>query len=234
MGKGINGLVLKAMRADDYRLTVTSTAVISDKYVRIGFAADGLLDEHHVHPTQWIRIWFADDHGKEQQRGYTLVDPDPSRDSFDIEFALHGGPASRWAEHAQIGDVLEATVMGSKFALPETTPSEYLIFGDTASLPAINSLLDAIGDVPARVWLEWQFDSDATLPVRNRPTTTLTWLERKNFGQLLRQQAETIEVSPDAFAWVACDGATTRSIVKTLKTQHDLPKHNIKAQAYWR
>ncbi|KAA0021545.1 siderophore-interacting protein [Antrihabitans cavernicola] len=234
MGKGINGLVLKAMRADDYRLTVTSVSMITDKYVRIGFASGGLLADHPVHPTQWIRIWFADAAGKEQQRGYTLVDPNPAEGTFDIEFALHGGPASQWAQSAVIGDVLEATVLGSKFAVPEKVPSEYLIFGDTASLPAINSLLDAIGDVPARVWLEWQFESDKSLPVRNGSSADVTWLERVQFGQLLRQQAEQLECKPDAFAWVACDGATTRSITKTLKTQHNLEKHNIKAQAYWK
>ncbi|WP_276207231.1 hypothetical protein [Nocardia mangyaensis] len=31
--------------------------------------------------------------------------------------------------------------------------------------------------------------------------------------------------------WVACDGATTRSIVKTLESTHALPKTAIKARA---
>jgi len=65
-----------------------------------------------------------------------------------------------------------------------------VVFGDTASLPAINSLLEAIGEIPARVWLEWQHDSDRSLPVRSGPNTEITWLERINYGQLLRQEAE--------------------------------------------
>ncbi|MGX1807189.1 siderophore-interacting protein [Nocardia sp. NPDC055321] len=239
MGKGINGLLLKAWRADDYRLTVTSVDSVTDKYLRIGFTAGGLLTDHPVHPTQWIRMWFADDDGKEHQRGYTLVDPDPASDTFGVEFALHGGPASRWAQNAAVGDVVDASVMGkgvgvSKFTAPETEPSEYVIFGDTASLPAINSLLGAIGDAPARVWLEWQYDSDPTLPIRSRPATEVTWLQRIDNGRLMREQAESISVADGAFAWIACDGATTRSITKTMKTQHALPKEAIKAQAYWR
>ncbi|WP_280383446.1 siderophore-interacting protein [Nocardia wallacei] len=232
MGKGFNGFVLKALRADDYRLTVTSTDRISDKYLRLGFSGGGLLTDHPVHPTQWIRMWFPDGNGSLQQRGYTLVDPDPARDVFDIEFALHGGPASLWAERAAAGDVIDATVMGSKFAVPEPVPSEFVIFGDTASLPAINSLLDAIGETPARIWLEWQYESDRTLPVRSGPETEVTWVERVNYGQLLRQAAETVTCAPDGFGWAACDAATTRAIVKTLRTK--LPKQNIAARAYWR
>jgi len=40
------------------------------------------------------------------------------------------------------------TLLGSDFTLPEPTPAGYVIVGDTASLPAINSLLGAIGDTP--------------------------------------------------------------------------------------
>lgn len=239
MGKGIDGIMLKAWRADEYKLTVTSVRSITDKYQRIGFTAENLLDDHPVHPTQWVRIWFEDDEGKLRQRGYTLVDPDPATNSFDIEFALHHGPASRWAVNAAVGDVVEASVMGkgvgaSKFAVPDPAPSEFVIFGDTASLPAINSLLDAIGDIPARIWLEWQYESDPTLPVHAGPATEVTWLQRIDDGRLLREQAEAITCAPDAFGFVACDGYTTRSITKTLKTKHALPKEAIKSQAYWR
>lgn len=231
MGKGINGLVLKAFRAEDYRLTVTGVRAISDNYLRLSFTGGGLLAGHPVHPTQWIRIWFPD--GEDLvQRGYTLVDPDPARDAFDIEFALHGGPASQWARTAAAGDVIDATVLGSKFAVPQPIPPEFVIFGDTASLPAINSLLDAIGETPARVWLEWQHESDRDLPVRTGPKTEVTWVERVNYGQLLRQAAESLTCAPDAFGWAACDAATTRSIVKSLKST--LPKDNIAARAYWR
>ncbi|MGX1775212.1 siderophore-interacting protein [Nocardia brasiliensis] len=235
MGKGANGLILKAWRADDYRFRVTSTESITDKYQRIGFTAGGLLANHPVHPTQWVRLWIPDaESDKLHQRGYTLVDQDPENDHFYIEFALHSGPASAWAQRAAVGDEIEACVLGSNFRLPEATPSEYIVFGDTASLPAINSLLDAIGDTPARVWLEWQFESDTTLPVRNKPHHQVTWVQRIDDGRLLREQAHEMSCANDAFGWVTCDGHTTRSIVKTLKTNHQLPKTAIKSQAYWK
>lgn len=235
MGKGANGVIMKVWRAADYRLRVTSTERITDKYQRIGFAAGGLLADHPVHPTQWIRLWLPDAvTDKLHHRGYTLVDQDPANDHFHIEFALHNGPASAWAERAVVGEEIESSVLGSDFELPETTPSEYLVFGDSASLPAINSLLESIGDTPARVWLEWQYESDITLPVRNKPHHQVTWLQRIDDGRLLREQAHEMTCPKDAYVWVACDGHTTRSIVKTFKTTHGLPKTAVKARAYWK
>ncbi|WP_147129407.1 siderophore-interacting protein [Nocardia ninae] len=233
MGRGFEGLMLKAWRAEDYRLTVTSTETITDKFVRLGFSAGGLLEDHAVHPTQWVRLWIPNGE-KEHQRGYTLVDPDPAGDRFWIDFAIHNGPAAVWAQNATVGTQIDVSVLGSDFQLPEPMPSEFVVFGDTASLAAINSLLDAIGDTPARVWLEWQYESDTTLPVRNKPQHQVTWLQRVDNGRLLREQAQQLEIPKDAFAWVACDGHTTRSIVKSLKTTHGLPKTSIKSQAYWK
>ena len=239
MSKGFEGLMMKAWRANDYKLTVTSVRSITDKYMRVGFTAGGLLADHPVHPTQWIRAWFDDGDGNYRQRGYTLIDQDADNDTFDIEFALHSGPASIWAQNAKPGDVLEASVIAkgaaaSTFAVPDPAPSEFVIFGDTASLPAINSLLDAIGEIPARVWLEWQYESDPTLPVHAGSAHEVTWLQRVDDGRLLRETGEQITVAPGTFAWVTCDARTTRAIVKTLKTQHGLGKESLKYQASWK
>ncbi|MEU1982951.1 siderophore-interacting protein [Nocardia sp. NPDC019395] len=239
MSKGFEGLMMKAWRADNYTLTVTSVRSITDKYIRVGFTAGGLLADHPVHPTQWIRLWFDDGQGNFRQRGYTLIDQDPENDTFDIEFALHYGPASVWAENAEVGDVLEASVMAkgvgaSRFEVPHPAPAEFLVFGDTASLPAVNSLLTALGDIPARVWLEWQYESDPGLPVHAGAAHEVTWLQRVDDGRLMREQAERITCPEGAFAWVACDGRTTRSIVKTFKAGHRLPRESIKYQAYWK
>lgn len=233
MSRGIQGLVLRALGADDYRLTVTGKQEITDNYLRVSFNAGGLLGHHESHPTQWIRMWIPNG-DKLQQRGYTLVDPDVANDSFDVEFALHDGPAADWAVSAEIAEKIDATVMGSKFAIPSPSPSEYLIFGDPASLPAINSLLAAIGDVPARVWLEWQHESDQKLPIKTRSATTVHWLERGTKGQAIRDSASRLVCASDAFGWVACEFHTTRDITKSLKNIHKLPKASIKAQAYWK
>jgi NADPH-dependent ferric siderophore reductase len=229
--RGWNGAVLKLLRAGDYQLTVTGRQEISPHFLRLSFQAGGMLAERPLHPTMWIRMWFADGE-KQHQRGYTLVNPDPQADTVDIDFALHDGIASRWAQNAQPGDTIEVTVLGSNFTLPEPPPAGYVIVGDTASLPAINSLLDAIGDTPARVFLEAGHDDDKELPVAR--SAGVVWVDRKNAGEALVQAvSSTAFDAPDHFGWVACDNRTTRAVAKVFREEYSIPRKSIKAQAYW-
>ncbi|MGH3959890.1 siderophore-interacting protein [Mycobacterium sp.] len=229
--RGLAGAVLKLMRAGDYRLTVTGKRDISPHYLRLSFDAGGMLAEHPLHPTMWIRMWFADG-SKLHQRGYTLVDPDPDADTVDVEFALHDGLASRWARAARPGDTIKATVMGSKFVIPEPPSAGYVIVGDSASLPAINSLLNAIGDAPAQVFLEAGYDDDKDLPVAGDPD--VTWVDRKNAGEALVQAVRSAAFEAgDHFGWVACDSRTTRSVTKVLQHDFGIPRKSIASRAYW-
>ena len=149
---------------------------------------------------------------KSHQRGYTLVNADPAAGTVDIDFAMHDGLATRWASQATAGDTLEVTVLGSNFTLPEPAPAGYVIVGDAASLPAINSLLDAIGNTPAK-----------RIPrgrPRRRPRATgrhgqVTWVDRKKEGEALVEAVGSAAFdAADHFGWVACDNRTTRAVAK--------------------
>ncbi|VEG57189.1 FAD-binding 9, siderophore-interacting domain-containing protein [Mycolicibacterium aurum] len=229
--RGFAGAVLKLMRAGDYELTVTGRTQVTPHYLRLSFQADELLAGRTLHPTMWIRMWFTDGE-KLHQRGYTLVDPDPANGTVDVEFALHDGIASRWAQLAEPGDTIEATVLGSNFSLPEPAPAGYVIVGDTASLPAINSLLDAIGDTPAQIFLEAAHDDDRQLPVRR--SADVTWVEREDAGAALVAAVGSAAFdASDHFGWVACDNRTTREVAKVLREDFKIPRKSVKAQAYW-
>ncbi|MFG1931200.1 siderophore-interacting protein [Mycobacterium sp. NPDC048908] len=229
--RGFQGAVLKLLRAGDYRLTVTGRRAVTPHYLRLSFEAGGMLTGRPVHPTMWIRMWFPDG-DKLHQRGYTLVDPNPDAGTVDIEFALHDGIASRWAQRAQPGDTIDVTVLGSNFTLPAPRPAGYVIVGDTASLPAINSLLTAIGDSPARVFLEAGHDADKHLPVAR--STGVVWVDRKNGGQALVEAVSSGAFdAADHFGWVACDNRTTRAVARTFREDYKIPRKSIKAQAYW-
>src|ERR1700754_3014043 len=222
LSRGFPGAVLKLLGAGDYTLTVTGRRALSPHYVRLSFDAGGLLADHELHPTMWIRMWFADG-DKLHQRGYTVVDPNPEADTVDIEFALHDGVASRWAQDARPGDTIEVTVLGSQFTLPEPAPKGYVIVGDTASLPAINSLLTAIGDTPARVILEAGHDDDKELPVAC--SANVVWVDRKNGGEALLQAVSSSAFdAADHFGWVACDNRTTREVAKIFREDYRIPR----------
>ncbi|WP_260333090.1 siderophore-interacting protein [Streptomyces beigongshangae] len=158
-GHGWEGAVLKLFRGKDFTFTVLGAEDVTEHYRRLRLDDGGMLAATGVHPTMWVRLWFGNA-GKPHQRAYTLVDPDPAAGTFDLEFALHEGCASDWARTAKPGDTIEATVQGTGFTHPDPAPSRVLAVADAASLPALNSLLDALGRVPATIWFETAAGAD--------------------------------------------------------------------------
>ncbi|MFJ6794200.1 siderophore-interacting protein [Streptomyces sp. NPDC091268] len=238
MGKGWEGVVLKLLRGKDFTFTVTGAEQVTEHYRRIHLSDGGLLAAvgDSLHPTMWVRLWFAAG-GRPHQRAYTLVDPDPVAGTFSIEFALHEGVASDWARGARVGDAVEATVQGTGFTAPQPAPERLLVIGDPASLPAINSLLDAHPDTPATIWFETRHASDAELPVRLDPGRHELRRVARGEGLERAVRAELPDRLGDpasAYVWLACDTVTTRALTAYLRKELALAKTRVNALGYWR
>ncbi|MEU0991028.1 siderophore-interacting protein [Streptomyces sp. NPDC005953] len=239
MGHGWEGVVLKLMRGKDFVFTVSGVEQVTERFRRVHFTDGGMLAQTGVHPTMWVRVWF-DNGDKPHQRAYTLVDPDSEAGTFSIEFALHDGRASDWARSAEVGDCVDATLQGTGFTAPAPLPKRLFVIGDPASLPAINSLLDALPDTPATIWFETADVAEEELPLRlHADRHELRRVPRKGRGAHLVAQVkeslpELIDDPSDAYVWVACDTATTRSLSSYLRKELALPKDRIHTLGYWR
>ncbi|QDY75276.1 siderophore-interacting protein [Streptomyces qinzhouensis] len=239
MGHGWEGVVLKLMRGKDFRFTVTGTEAVGDRYHRVHFTDGGMLARTGVHPTMWVRIWFGNA-GKPHQRAYTLVDPDPVQGTFSIEFALHPGPACDWARAARAGDTVDATLQGTGYTVPDPLPGRLVLVGDPASLPAINSLLDALPATPATVFFETGHPSDEQLPFRiDHGRHELRTIPRTEGGAGLVAEVKAalpglIGDPTTAYVWIACDTVTTRALASYARKNLALPKERVDALGYWR
>lgn len=235
-GRGWEGAVLKLLRGKDFEFTVTDVEDVTPDYRRLRFTDGGLLAATGVHPTMWVRLWF-DNAGKPHQRAYTLVDPDAEAGTFGLEFALHEGCASDWARAAKPGDTIGATVQGTGFEHPSPAPSHVFAVGDPASLPAINSLLDALGTAPATVWFE---GGDDDLPFRTDPDRhELRKVPRQDSGAHLVDRVKSdlpglLQGTADPYVWIACDTVTTRALTAYVRKELGLPKQRVHALGYWR
>ncbi|MFG3099990.1 siderophore-interacting protein [Streptomyces sp. NPDC048182] len=235
-GRGWEGAVLKLMRAKDYAFTVTEAEDVAPDYRRLRLSDGGMLAATGTHPTMWVRLWF-ENAGKPHQRAYTLVDPDPAAGTFGMEFALHEGCASDWARAAKPGDTIEATVQGTGFETPEPAPTRLFAVADPASLPALNSLLDALGTVPATVFFE---GDPGELPLRADPARhEVRAIPRRDAGRHLVEQVkaalpELLRETSEPYLWIACDTATTRALASYARKELGLPKQRVNALGYWR
>ncbi|MFE1584548.1 siderophore-interacting protein [Streptomyces sp. NPDC058737] len=236
-GRGWEGAVLKLMRAKDFEFTVTDAEDVTADFRRLRLTDGGMLAATGVHPTMWVRLWF-ENAGRPHQRAYTLVDPDPEAGTFAMEFALHEGCASDWARAAKPGDTIEATVQGTGFEVPRPLPSRVFAVADPASLPALNSLLDALGPVPATVWFEG--DTDDGLPFRTVPGRhEVRAVPRRDAGAHLvarvkEELPEPLGAASEPFVWIACDTATTRALSSYVRKDLGVPKQRVNSLGYWR
>ncbi|MBQ0827874.1 siderophore-interacting protein [Streptomyces tagetis] len=236
-GRGWEGAVLRLMRAKDFVFTVTGVEDVTPRFRRLRLTDGGLLAATGVHPTMWVRLWFpgAD---RPHQRGYTLVDPDPEAGTLSLEFALHEGRASDWARSARPGDTIEATVQGTAFTDPDPAPTRLFAVADPASLPALNSLLDALGETPATIW----FEDDGTdeLPFRTDPARhEVRTVPRRDRGAALVAEVksalpELLRATSEPYVWIACDTATTRALSSHVRRELGVPRQRVNALGYWR
>ncbi|MER5772106.1 siderophore-interacting protein [Streptomyces sp. NPDC001985] len=239
MGHGWEGVVLKLMRGKDFTFTVTGTEEVTEHFRRVHFSDGGMLARTGVHPTMWVRVWF-DNGERPHQRAYTLVDPDPEAGTFALEFALHDGRASDWARTAGAGDSVQATLQGTGFTAPAPLPSRLFVVGDPASLPAINSLLAALPGVPATIWFETTHDDAGRLPLRLAADRhELRRVPRADRGRRLVAEVRAalpglLDDPSEAYLWIACDTATTRSLASWARKELGLPKERVNALGYWR
>lgn len=222
----------------EYTVTVTGRQEITPHVVRIWVQSDGIFTEAPADPTSWLRFWFPDPDGgdEEHQRAYTIIEPDTEADTFAIDMVLHepAGPASKWATVAKVGDQIDVHVLGRTFSVPaeDELPDGYLLIGDSASIPAIREIIEALPEgLPIELYLEQHDPLDREIPLgADRPGVNLHWVERENPGSL----AAALEPRDWANwqAWVAPETASLKFIRERLK-EFGFPKTEITAQGYW-
>jgi ATP-binding cassette subfamily B protein IrtA len=237
MGRGFQGAMLRGFGGRDHLATVEHTEHIAPHCVRITMSSPTVFDDVDAGPTTWLRFWFPDPDGgsTEFQRAYTLVWTDAGAGRFAIDVVLHepAGPASAWATIARPGMTIPAVSLGSApFALPDDLPAGYLLIGDAASIPAINSIIAVLPpDIDIEVYLERHCQSDELIPLTEHPRRRLHWVMRTDDTSL----AAAIEDRDwsNWFAWAGPEAGALKHVRKRLKDTFGFPKAEVKAQAYW-
>ncbi|AYM43017.1 ABC transporter ATP-binding protein/permease [Mycobacteroides chelonae] len=237
MGRGFQGAVLRGLGARDHVATVVDTSQVAPNCVRLTMSAPTLFEDLLHTPAEWLRFWFPDPEGgaTEHQRAYTIVSTDAGAGEFAIDVVIHepAGPACRWAGAAQPGMTIPVVAFGSaRFEVPEDLPAGFLLIGDSASIPAINSILAALpADVDVEVYLERHSPDDELIPLTEHPRRVLHWVDRADETSL----AGAIEARDwsNWYAWAGPEAGSLKHLRKRLKEQFGFPKADVHAAAYW-
>ena len=170
-------------------------------------------------------------------RTYTVRRFDAKAGELDVDFVLHSarGPAAEWAAKARPGDWLGVSEPGGRYQ-PNPEAGGHLIIGDESALPAITTVLDALGDFagPVEVYIEVP-DRDEEQPLPS--WASVHWLHRGDRppGQPLVAAVTSAELpSVDWQAWVSAEATAVRDIRAHLLDERGIHRRKIYATGYWR
>ncbi|MFE5854257.1 ABC transporter ATP-binding protein/permease [Streptomyces sp. NPDC056500] len=237
MSRGFQGAVLRGFGARDHEATVVEKVRLAPHFVRVRLVSPTLFEDAVAEPTAWLRLWIPDPDGAdtEHQRAYTITEADPETGAFALDFVLHepAGPGSRWAALVEPGARVPVMSLGStKFEPAEELPSGYLLFGDAASIPAINSILGVVPQaVPVELYLEEHSADDRLIPLATHPRLRLHRVPRGD-GTRLAAAVEAQDWS-DWSAWIATEQTSFKTVCKRLREEFGFPKSELTGRAYW-
>jgi NADPH-dependent ferric siderophore reductase len=172
-------------------------------------------------------------------RTYTPRRFDAAAQTLDVDFVLHGeGPASTWAAHAQVGQQLVMMGPDPGYKI-DPAAAWYVLAGDDAALPAIETLLEAIPDTArVSVFLETVAD-DEIRTLSGAKHADVRWLTRGVESQLA---GSTLLAALSDFDWptgegriyVGCEAAAMRRIRRAVVDASGLDRDRIITRGYWR
>ncbi|MEV7595994.1 ATP-binding cassette domain-containing protein [Kitasatospora sp. NPDC089797] len=237
MTRGFQGAVLRGFGARDHEATVVEKIRLAPHFVRVRLVSPTLFEEVTAGPAAWLRFWFPDPDGgaAEHQRAYTLTEASPETGAFAVDFVLHepAGPGSRWAATVRSGDRVPVVSLGSTTFEPAAEPpAGYLLCGDAASIPAINTILRTVPhDVPVELYLEEHVPEDRLIPLAAHPRLRAHWVPRDG-GAGAAAAIEARDWS-DWSAWIATEQTTFKLLRTRLRDEFGFPKSELTGRAYW-
>jgi NADPH-dependent ferric siderophore reductase len=231
------------------RVQVTRVMQLSPRMVRVTFTGDDLAAFGWNGPAAHIKLTFPEDGQDEppmpqpdgprstRMRTYTPRRFDPIVPELDVEFVLHGdGPASAWAAQAQPGQVLILAGPGPNYQI-DPGADWFLLAGDDAALPAIESILDAL-PANARVHVVLEVaDEHEERPLSTAAQLDITWLHRgaRPADTALQEAVRTLQLPPgNGRIYVGCEAAAMRRIRKHLLEERGLDPATIVTRGYWK
>jgi NADPH-dependent ferric siderophore reductase len=233
------------------RVRVTRVKLLSPRMVCVTFTGDDLGTFAWNGPAAHIKLIFPEDGHVEplmpqpdrprstRMRTYTPRRFDPAVPELDVEFVLHGdGPASNWAAQAQAGQALILAGPGPSYQI-DPDADWFVLAGDDAALPAIETILDALpAEARVRVLLE-VVDEHEQRQLSTAAQLDITWLRRD------AHSAEAATVLEDAVRpmplptgngriYVGCEAAAMRRIRKHLLHERGLDPAMLVTRGYWK
>lgn len=236
------------------RIVVRRVEQLSPNFVRIFFGGDELEGFSIAGPAPHIKLGFAAPGevefawpervpgqpplgGRPPTRTFTPRAFDAASNELAVDFYLHGeGVASTWAREAGPGSVAGVSGPSRPYRVEEEVDG-FLIAGDETAIPAIATLLEALGGrTPATVVLELADleDSAALGPAAPAEVLRVQRADADVAGAALRSALVALPLSGNTRVWVASEALAIRQIRRFLVDERAIPARELTTRGYWK
>lgn len=208
-----------------------------DDHVKVFFPAPG--EEHptlpEIGPNGAI---FRDDVPRPVVRDFTPRRFDPMTGELDLEFALHeAGPATAWAEQAQVGQYLGVGGPRGSRVIP-TGFDWHLLIGDDTALPAIARRFEELPAAARAIAVIEVADADARIDFTGAATLQIHWCYRgataANADTLLQAVRKLPLPDGEGYIWAAGESTAIRAVRQHLLSERGIDKSRLHASGYWK
>lgn len=217
-----------------------------DAYMKIFFPLAGQQRPELPPPAtgsevlSWYHTYLAmPDEVRPHMRTYTVRAARPDSGEVDVDFVLHaesGGPASTWAEQAEVGSQVAFVGPHGLYEVPDGTGWQLLV-GDETALPAIGAILEALpNSARATVYVEIP-DSGERQTFTTDATVELHWVARgaRPHGESLLDAVRAADLPGGApYAWVSGEASVVKLVRRHLVRERGFDKTSICFTGYWR
>ena len=201
----------------------------SDDHIKLLFPQNAAEQAALESPTFTIK----GDGPQPATRDYTPRRFDLSIGELDIDFVLHGdGPASTWAEQAQVGQHLYIGGPRGSMIVPDIFDS-YLLIGDETAIPAIARRLEELPAGRKVLAVIEIADAAEQQPLKSAADVEVIWVLRGQ-DDLLDTVRNLTLPSGTLYTFVATETKLSRQVRRVLLDTHKVNDEFLKAVGYWR
>ena len=179
---------------------------------------------------------WADPAQKPVTRTYTLRHLDNAACTLAIDFVRHGdnGPASAFAEHAQVGQVVGLSAPVGPNPLPKPA-RRYLMAADLSALPALCALADTLpSDCNGDIFL--LLPEPADLPAFRLPEKLrlhVAYGAAEHYPAIAESFAALPEPDAESYLWLAGEASLIATLRNHARRCWQVPAARCYAVPYW-
>jgi NADPH-dependent ferric siderophore reductase len=219
-------------------LAVLEKRHVTPRMLRMVLGGENFEDFTNPSADDHIKLYVPGEGGDLAARDFTPRHFDAEAKKLTVDIALHSsGPAIRWTEQAQVGDVVEISGPRGSFMIADDF-NWWLLIGDETALPSIGRRVEGMAEGVRAITLVAVTGPAEEQLFNTRADHQAVWVHRPPSDaaspQPLVDALRRIKPPPgEGFVWIAAEARVARTARDHIINIRRHPVQWLRATGYW-